>query len=449
MKTKSPSAPVILAVALAAACDDAPTMPTTPTVPEEPPAVVTLATESAAAPEGGTVDLKIRVSPPRAHGISVGYTIGPDADPETADADGSDYEEGARGTLMIEAGAAEAVLEISIADDAAIEPTREVFVVTLDPADGRTAYRIGPQRSAAVTIEEGVCDRWDRVRDDIVGQSPVEDCAKVTDTHLSSITELNLSDFFGETSITIQAGDFSGLTSLRVLQLQENLLERLPESVFAGLSNLEFLDLTYTGLRALPPRLFAGLSSLRELILSENRLESLPAGIFSDVSGLTVLDLGDNNVRALPPAAFSGLSELEVLGLNSNQLAEVPPGVFSDLSRLELLDLADNNLSELPPGMFTGLSELEELYLHDNAGGPFILRPELGRGGQPGSPGSGPGAGVGHGRRRPAVRHLVRTHRLRRRTLRRGGRLRGRDRRERGTQCDRDPGGTPTPRTSA
>ena len=373
MKTKAPSTSVILAVALAGACDDA------PTTPDGPPALVTLATESAAAPEGGTVGLKIGVSPLRPHGISVGYTIGIDTDPGTADADGSDYEIGERGTIEIEAGAAEATLEIPIVDDTNIEATREVFVVTLEARDEGMAYRIGPQRSATVTIEEGVCDRWDRVRDDIVSQSAVEDCAEVTDAHLASITELDVSDFFGETPISIRAGDFAGLTSLRVLQLQENLLERLPESVFAGLSSLESLDLTYTELRALPARLFAGLSSLRELRLPENELEGLPAGIFSDLSGLEVLDLADNALPALPRTVFRGLGRLEVLWLDGNQLTELPEGMFSDLSQLRRLALSYNDLSRLPPGMFTGLSHLEELYLQGNAGSPFVVRPELER----------------------------------------------------------------------
>ncbi|WP_419164402.1 leishmanolysin-related zinc metalloendopeptidase [Candidatus Palauibacter sp.] len=377
MKTKAPCAPVILAVALAAACDDAPTTPTA--APERPPAVVTLTSESAAAREGETVGLRIEVNPAGTSAISIAYTIGIDTDPGTADADASDYEIGERGTIEIEAGAAEGTLEIPIADDTSTEPTREVFVVTLEPGAEPGAYRLGPRRSASVTIEEGVCDRWDRVRDDIVGQSPVRDCAEVTDLHLASITELDLSDSFGETGISIQAGDFAGLTRLKVLQLQENRLERLPEGVFAGLSSLESLDLTYTGLGALPARLFAGLSNLRELRLPENRVENLPAGIFSDLSGLRVLDLADNALAALPPTVFRSLGQLEVLWLDANRLAKLPEGVFSDLSRLRSLALGYNNLSGLPPGIFTGLSRLEELFLQENAGAPFVLRPELER----------------------------------------------------------------------
>ena len=94
--------------------------------------------------------------------ISVRYTLGTDGDPGTSDADGSDYTDGGGGAVEIAAGASGAVIEITINDDEEIESAREVFALTLDTPRGDAGYALGVVATAAVTIEEGVCDRSHR-----------------------------------------------------------------------------------------------------------------------------------------------------------------------------------------------------------------------------------------------------------------------------------------------
>ena len=88
----------------------------------------------------------------------------------------------------------------------------------------------------------GICDRTQQVQDGILNWlSGVSDCAEVTTTHLTTVTELTL-ESVGLTSL--RADDFAGLTDLKELRLTGNYqLLALPSGVFSGLAKLETLDL--------------------------------------------------------------------------------------------------------------------------------------------------------------------------------------------------------------
>ena len=186
-----------------------------------------------------------------------------------------------------------------------------------------------------------VCDRTPQVRDAIVSIVPgVSDCKNVTKSHLALIINLNLSD---QNITALKAGDFDGLSSLRILTLYKNTLSSLPVDIFSGLDSLNRLD------------------------LGSNQLSSLPVGIFSELSSLNRLNLSYNHLTSLPADSFSGLSSLSSLSLSSNRLSSLPAGIFSGLSALDWLSLSSNRLIGLPDGIFSGLSSLRSLYLGDNS----------------------------------------------------------------------------------
>ena len=213
----------------------------------------------------------------------------------------------------------------------------------------------------------------------------------------------------GETEriASLRSGDFQGLHGLQFLDLSENLLRGLPDSIFADLANLDTLDLrenrlaalpqgvfgSLTGLEylnvadnaltALPDSSFAGLASLNSLFLEENWFTALPEGIFADLTALDTLSLEDNELRALPDGVFRDLSELKALDLSGNRLSTLPDGAFHDLVKLEYLTLSVNRLMELREGVFDKLALLTELYFTNNRlgtlpDGVFDSLPDLG-----------------------------------------------------------------------
>ena len=97
-------------------------------------------------------------------------------------------------------------------------------------------------------------------------------------------------------------------TSLQVLELKSNQLNKLSPQVFADL--------------------FAGLSNLETLNLNRNRLGELSAGSLSGLRNLQNLDLAYNKLNRLSDerlgALFAGLSDLRTLDLRRNGLRELP-----------------------------------------------------------------------------------------------------------------------------
>ena len=255
--------------------------------------------------EGGTARLTVELSGPLAKMLELGYRLGMDEDPATADADENDYEgpagragregrEGREGRLTIPPGKTSAAIEIPIGDDADIEPAREVFMVTLSPPDAGAGVELGPSTSATVTIEEGVCDRTAGVRDGLRGE---RDCNAITDQDLAAKRFLDLA---GQGIATLQRLDFLGMPELRLLGLSNNRLSQWPVEALASLPKLISLYMDGNRLRELPAGAFAALPSLTRLHLSNNQLSSLPAGLFDEAAGLLELQLQDN-----PGAPFS------------------------------------------------------------------------------------------------------------------------------------------------
>ena len=95
-----------------------------------------------------------------------------------------------------------------------------------------------------------VNERTAEVRDAIVDAlSDVDSAADVTETHLSTITALNLR---AKSITALQSGDFSGLTALTNLNLYNNQLSSLPDSIFKGLTALTTLRLGSNTVDPLP-----------------------------------------------------------------------------------------------------------------------------------------------------------------------------------------------------
>ena len=263
--------------------------------------------------------------------------------------------------------------------------TVDAVTVNLGTLPGLPANHAGYalEKDAALPLEvlpeaedaTGVCDRTEQVRDAIVAAvSGVDECADVTESHLSAITSLDLSD---EGIGSLQSGDFAGLTGLAQLVLEDNDLTGLPSDLLDGLSALEKLNLKANDLSALPSGVFDDPGSLSELYLGGNRLSAVPADVISGLSGLEILGLADNQLGALGSDDFSGLSSLEVLFLGGNQLSSLPADVFSGLSALQKLWLGDNQLTSLPHGVFSGLSALAALNLSGNSTDPLPISVSL------------------------------------------------------------------------
>ena len=192
---------------------------------------------------------------------------------------------------------------------------------------------------------------------------------------------------------------FNGMNNLLKLDLSDNPhLYFLCASTIAGLSKLEYLDVSRTALRRedhfyLPHLssflfswrlkkepsffwydLFANTSSLEIIVakysyltLSELWDQSQNLSIFHELNYLRFLDLSSNDIQSLPHGLFPKLIMLRELNLRHCEIRTIESGVFTGLEALETLHLDNNRFVSVPLAMsYRTLKHLKILYLHFN-----------------------------------------------------------------------------------
>ena len=163
-----------------------------------------------------------------------------------------------------------------------------------------------------MTINDGICDRAQIVRNAITGKLTDDPtCFQVTEADLNGITErMRLSP--PGTAVTLKAGEFRGLTGLTWLTLSGvNLSPGLPLGLFEGLSSATRLDLCSVRLTSVQAGVFAGLGSLERLTFDGNDIASLPANLLADTPKLKKVYLYRNGLDSIDGDTFNGATNLE------------------------------------------------------------------------------------------------------------------------------------------
>ena len=170
--------------------------------------------------------------------------------------------------------------------------------------------------SAAITP---VSDRTPQVRDEIIRVSGVNSAAEVTEAHLAGIWRLDLA----YTDITsLKSGDFSGLTTLRELNLANNSISDI--SALENLTSLTALTLASNSISDISA--LENLTALTFLELANNSVSDISA--LENLTALTWINLGGNSIR--DTSALENLTALESLYLGGN-----PISVYGPLRKLK------------------------------------------------------------------------------------------------------------------
>ncbi|HAS43214.1 MAG TPA: hypothetical protein DCS93_22230 [Microscillaceae bacterium] len=136
---------------------------------------------------------------------------------------------------------------------------------------------------------------------------------------------------------------FTQLSSLEILQVENDYLEEFPEYLL-NLTALKKLCLNRCSMSNISARI-QELAKLEELNLMGNYLKELPDSI-GQLTELRVLILRNNRLRKLPES-IQGLKKLQYLDCDHNSLKTLPHGV-GGLKHLQELTLQSNKLQVLP-----------------------------------------------------------------------------------------------------
>ncbi|XP_072434008.1 SLIT and NTRK-like protein 6 [Chiloscyllium punctatum] len=150
------------------------------------------------------------------------------------------------------------------------------------------------------------------------------------------------------------------------LNIQENFVTTLYRNGFLKFKNALSLHLGKNNLQDLEAGIFTGLSSLKRLHINGNYLEVLREGTFRGLENLEFLQADNNLIHIIEPGAFSKLHRLKVLILNDNAISFLPTNIFRFVP-LTHLDLRGNQLDSLPyVGLLEHIGRIMELQLEDN-----------------------------------------------------------------------------------
>lgn len=166
----------------------------------------------------------------------------------------------------------------------------------------------------------------------------------------------------------IEKSAFVGLKALATLTLSGNQIFNLEHGTFSDLGQLSRLSLMQNSLKTIDKNTLIGLSSLNSIELSKNSLEAIGAYTFEPTGKLTKtdFDLSSQLIRLIEPFAFYRLNSALILNLDDNQLTNIQDNSFYGLVNLEELHLNINSISLIEKLAFFGLKSLQYLYLGDN-----------------------------------------------------------------------------------
>lgn len=172
---------------------------------------------------------------------------------------------------------------------------------------------------------------------------------------------LHLLHLYSNRIVTIARNALVPYPNVRTLRLDGNLINQLPDGLFANVSGLQRIDMSDNLLSTITAETFRGLDKLTLLLLGHNQIGSLDVAAFESNVALERLELDGNRLKSL---VFSApLTRLRHLNVSCNDISEVQGaaaagGVGSDLNRLEMLDMSYNRLKQFHQGWAGSLKGL-------------------------------------------------------------------------------------------
>ncbi|XP_075722956.1 toll-like receptor 8 isoform X2 [Rhipicephalus microplus] len=195
---------------------------------------------------------------------------------------------------------------------------------------------------------------------------------EVLDLNLNNICEADSIARFTLSSLkelTLEHNCISQITRFQNAQIQrlvfrENFLTNVTAGAFQQLKKLTTLDLSNNSIAKLSDSLFARNSVLQEINLSINKLTSALM-LFNNTQKIKIIKLSFNRIVDIS-LTFNGLTQLRELYMRYNLISSIPDGAFQDNFDLVHIDFTSNHIAWIGKSAFKGLLRLRVLHLHKN-----------------------------------------------------------------------------------
>lgn len=214
---------------------------------------------------------------------------------------------------------------------------------------------------------------------------------QVDDLVFHNSTQLQLLNLSGNVLEALSERTMEGLLRLEFLDLRDNRLASLPETIFdpSRIRAVEKIDLSGNRFNEIPVRALQRQSAslltlkiarnrivemftqdvvnnVKELDLSENALsENAIRGVLGEVKILRTLNLAGTGIKTIPRLETPFLKHLNI---SNNAIADIKPVTLERTTMLESLDVSSNHLTDLTNliSTFKILPVLQSLDVSDN-----------------------------------------------------------------------------------
>ncbi|XP_069089941.1 toll-like receptor 5 isoform X2 [Pleurodeles waltl] len=149
----------------------------------------------------------------------------------------------------------------------------------------------------------------------------------------------NLKDPGNETFVGLAESD------LKFLDISNGFIFSLNPYVFANLTQLETLMVTYNKVNVIQRNAFYGLNSLHTLNLTENLLGEIYDFTFNGLPNVANIELEKNHIGIIQEGAFKHLKKLNNLNLRDNALKTI--ALWAKMPFIEYILLGENRVTEL------------------------------------------------------------------------------------------------------
>lgn len=135
------------------------------------------------------------------------------------------------------------------------------------------------------------------------------------------------------------------IPSLKILELNKNLISSISREDFQGYGSINHLDIFENNISEILPYTFRNLPELRKLFAEGNSLEVLQKDAFAGLDKLVWVTFQGNQIEHMDSSVFDNIPGLERVWLGNNRLKSIPVGLFKN-SSLTILDLKQNQLTD-------------------------------------------------------------------------------------------------------
>ncbi len=206
------------------------------------------------------------------------------------------------------------------------------------------------------------------ISNNIIERTPNKNNINVLNINIASEQDIDLAIYCCVSTFIeeIHENTFNGLSNLKSLKFQRNLIDKINSNLFRGLFNLMSIDFSENQTEVIHKDTFSGLINLKNVNFSGNKIKEINQNVFNELTHLENINFSGNKIEEIHENTFNGLTSLKTVDFSYNQIIEIHPKLLNELASLEIIVFTGNRIKKIHENTFNGLTNLREIDFNFN-----------------------------------------------------------------------------------